>query len=79
MCFFTACCVLVGVCLFYRPMTGYFLFMQTVREKIKADNPEFKVTQISKAVGQQWNSLEDEKKQVRPLYGLILRGGAFHV
>jgi len=44
-------------------MTGYFLFMNTVRQGIKDEHPEYKVTQISKAVGAKWNSLDGDKKQ----------------
>ena len=40
-------------------------FMNDNREKIKADNPEIKFTEIAKVAGAQWKELSAEDKQPR--------------
>jgi len=47
-----------------KPQTAYFLFTAAIRPQTKKDNPELKVTELSKIFGQKWKSLgEEDKKQ----------------
>ncbi|XP_061705413.1 high mobility group protein D-like [Cydia pomonella] len=43
-----------------RPMSAYFLWLNSVREQIKAENPGIKVTEIAKLGGQMWQNLADK-------------------
>jgi hypothetical protein len=43
--------------------TGYILFVQEQRPKVKAANPELLFGAIAKALGQQWKSLTDAQRQ----------------
>ncbi|XP_014270270.1 high mobility group protein B3 [Halyomorpha halys] len=40
----------------------YIMFCSDMRAKIKKENPEFSMTQISKELGRLWNELTDEEK-----------------
>lgn len=46
-----------------RPTTPYFRFMSEVRPSLVKNNPQLKVTEISKLVGSQWEKLDPAKKQ----------------
>jgi len=48
-----------------KPMGAYFLWLQAEgREKIKADNPSFSVTEVGKKSGELWREMdEDDKKE----------------
>ena len=48
-----------------RPKSAYihFSYNTEVREKIKKEHPEWKVTEIAKYLGTQWNSMEDKERQ----------------
>mmetsp|Transcript_67027 Transcript_67027/g.106585 ORF Transcript_67027/g.106585 Transcript_67027/m.106585 type:complete len:304 (-) Transcript_67027:155-1066(-) len=43
--------------------TSYFLFAQEVRDQIKTDNPELKMTEIAKVIGAKWKELSDDQKK----------------
>ncbi|XP_002159252.2 FACT complex subunit SSRP1 isoform X1 [Hydra vulgaris] len=45
-----------------RPMSAFMLYMNEVREKIKADNPGIAFTDIAKKGGEQWKTLTDKTK-----------------
>jgi len=46
-----------------KPPTAYFLFTAQIRAEVTAANPEMKITQLAKVMGQKWKGLpEDEKK-----------------
>merc|ERR1711988_456248 len=45
-----------------RPMGAYFLFMNDHRDATKAENPEMKIGEIAKILGQKWANLEKEEK-----------------
>lgn len=45
------------------PLGAYFLFSNDVRGKVKADNPELKVTEIAKAIGEMWGKATDKEKE----------------
>ena len=45
-----------------RATSAYFYFLAEEREKIKADNPDIKITEISKIAGQRWKEIEAERK-----------------
>ena len=47
-----------------RPLTPYFIYASENRGLIKEKNPEMKVTDISKVLGQQWKELTTEQKDV---------------
>lgn len=40
----------------------YIMFCSDMRAKIKKENPDFSMTQISKELGRLWNELTDEQK-----------------
>eukprot|EP00613_Pedinella_sp_CCMP2098_P071977 CAMPEP_0171913252 /NCGR_PEP_ID=MMETSP0993-20121228/11615_1 /TAXON_ID=483369 /ORGANISM="non described non described, Strain CCMP2098" /LENGTH=754 /DNA_ID=CAMNT_0012547207 /DNA_START=29 /DNA_END=2293 /DNA_ORIENTATION=- len=45
-----------------KPLTGYFIFMATAREGVKAENPEASVGELGKLMGAKWKALSDEEK-----------------
>ena len=45
-----------------RPKSGYMFYCEKKRPQIKAANPEFKVPQISKALGESWKSASPDTK-----------------
>ncbi|KAF5832893.1 high mobility group box domain-containing protein [Dunaliella salina] len=47
-----------------RGLSAYMFFCQDMRDTIKAENPEMKVTEVTSELGKQWKELpESEKKQ----------------
>ena len=45
-----------------RPMTAYFFFMNTNRERIKEENPDAANTEISKIAGEEWKKMDADEK-----------------
>ena len=43
-------------------MSGFLIFTNEKREGIQAQNPDMKMTEISKALGAAWNSMSDAQK-----------------
>jgi len=46
-----------------RSASSYFLFGNSVRARIKAENPDLKVTEIAKLIGEEWRKLSEEEKK----------------
>lgn len=46
-----------------RATTAFFYYAQENRKKVKEENPEMKVTEISKKLGEMWRELSDEDKR----------------
>ncbi|XP_066534783.1 FACT complex subunit SSRP1 [Hoplias malabaricus] len=46
-----------------RPMSAYMLWLNSSRERIKAENPGISVTEISKKAGEMWKQLSKDKKE----------------
>jgi len=46
-----------------RPLSGFFLFSNAERPKLKEANPDMKMTEIAKKLGELWATLKDKKKQ----------------
>jgi hypothetical protein len=46
-----------------RPQTAFFLFSNHVRPQVKAQNPDAKMTQLSKIIGEQWKALSEDAKK----------------
>lgn len=46
-----------------RPTTAFFFFAQDQRGKIKEENPDMKITEISKELGRLWKELSDKQKE----------------
>ena len=44
--------------------SGFILYSMENRDKLKEENPEMKFTDISKLLGKNWKSLNDEEKEV---------------
>jgi hypothetical protein len=44
-------------------MGAYFLFSNDMRAKVKADNPDMKITEIAKAIGELWAKASDKDKE----------------
>lgn len=42
-----------------RAKSAYFFFMDDVREKTKAANPEAKVAELGKIMGAEWNKIKE--------------------
>lgn len=47
-----------------RPPTAFMIWLNSARERIKAENPGIAVTEIAKKGGEMWRELKD--KSVRP-------------
>eukprot|EP00040_Diaphanoeca_grandis_P026865 m.151423 g.151423 ORF g.151423 m.151423 type:complete len:891 (-) comp30759_c4_seq2:2534-5206(-) len=45
------------------PLSSYLIFAQSIREKLKEENPELKMTEMSKVIGTKWSEIKDEEKQ----------------
>ena len=45
-----------------RATSAYFYFLAEEREKIKAENPDIKITEISKIAGQRWKECDADRK-----------------
>lgn len=48
-----------------RPMSAYMLWLNSSRERIKAENPGISITEISKKAGEMWRQLGKDEKEVR--------------
>eukprot|EP00475_Leptophrys_vorax_P006798 TRINITY_DN14248_c1_g1_i1.p1 TRINITY_DN14248_c1_g1~~TRINITY_DN14248_c1_g1_i1.p1 ORF type:complete len:261 (+),score=87.59 TRINITY_DN14248_c1_g1_i1:84-785(+) len=46
-----------------RPPTSYLIFTNAMRAQAKADNPDLKMTELSKVMGSMWRDLTDEEKR----------------
>jgi len=44
-------------------MSAFFMYMNHIRETIKAQNPDFSVTDISKEVGRRWQTMSEKDKE----------------
>merc|ERR1719228_1238553 len=47
-----------------KPPTAYFLFTAKIRKETTAANPEMKITQLAKVMGQKWKEISEEEKKV---------------
>ncbi|MEQ2160535.1 hypothetical protein GOODEAATRI_000223, partial [Goodea atripinnis] len=47
-----------------RPMSAYMLWLNSSRERIKAENPGISITEISKKAGEMWRQLSKNEKEV---------------
>ncbi|XP_013098522.2 high mobility group protein D [Stomoxys calcitrans] len=45
-----------------RPLSGYMIWLNSVREQIKKDNPGIKVTEIAKKGGEMWRAMKDKSE-----------------
>jgi high mobility group protein B3 len=45
-----------------RPLQSYMLFSGDVRADVRAANPDVKITEISKLIGEQWKILPEKQK-----------------
>lgn len=45
-----------------RALSGYMLFCKDARENVKEENPDMKLTEITKILGQMWRDLSEKKK-----------------
>ena len=45
-----------------RPLSAYMLWLNSARESIKRENPEFKVTEVAKKGGELWRGLKDKSE-----------------
>ncbi|KAG5672843.1 hypothetical protein PVAND_002932 [Polypedilum vanderplanki] len=45
-----------------RPLSAYMLWLNEARDKIKRENPDFKVTEIAKKGGELWRGLKDKSE-----------------
>lgn len=43
-----------------RPLSAYMLWLNSARESIKKENPDFKVTDIAKKGGELWRAMKDK-------------------
>lgn len=45
-----------------RPLSAYMLWLNEARDKIKRENPDFKVTEVAKKGGELWRGLKDKSE-----------------
>nr|P40623.1 RecName: Full=Mobility group protein 1B [Chironomus tentans]AAA21713.1 high mobility group protein 1b [Chironomus tentans] len=45
-----------------RPLSAYMLWLNSARESIKRENPDFKVTEVAKKGGELWRGLKDKSE-----------------
>merc|ERR1711978_58739 len=46
-----------------KPLSAYFLFSQEERLKVKAENPDYSITEVAKELGRRWATLNPAVKQ----------------
>lgn len=46
-----------------RNKNGYMFFSNAMRESVKSENPDMKVTELAKELGEKWRGLSDEEKK----------------
>jgi len=46
-----------------KPLSAYFLFSQEERLKVKAENPDYSITEVAKELGRRWATLNPTLKQ----------------
>jgi hypothetical protein len=46
-----------------RPLGAYFLFSNDVRGKVKAEHPDWKITEVAKHLGELWAKASDKDKE----------------
>ncbi|KAG2427112.1 hypothetical protein HXX76_012623 [Chlamydomonas incerta] len=46
-----------------KPMGAYMWFCKEMREQVKADNPDFSVTDIGRRLGELWKECEEDDKK----------------
>uniref|UniRef100_A0A7N8YAQ7 FACT complex subunit SSRP1 n=1 Tax=Mastacembelus armatus TaxID=205130 RepID=A0A7N8YAQ7_9TELE len=56
-----------------RPLSAYMLWLNSNRERIKSENPNVSMTDISRRAGEMWRQLSKEEKEVRQEYEKELR------
>ncbi|XP_063719672.1 SWI/SNF-related matrix-associated actin-dependent regulator of chromatin subfamily E member 1-like isoform X2 [Symsagittifera roscoffensis] len=47
-----------------KPQSAYMRYNKSIHEKIKADNPQLKMWDVAKIIGQMWRELPDNERQV---------------
>ena len=45
-----------------KPLSAYFLFSQEERLKVKAENPDYSITEVAKELGKRWATLQPDIK-----------------
>merc|ERR1712141_905461 len=45
-----------------RPMSAYFLFMNSARPGVRKDNPDASIGEVAKILGKMWGEIEPEEK-----------------
>merc|ERR1711876_139461 len=45
-----------------KPLSAYFLFSQEERLKVKAENPDYSITEVAKELGKRWATLNPDIK-----------------
>jgi structure-specific recognition protein 1 len=46
------------------PMNAYFFYVKENRESYKAKHSDLKMTEITKALGQQWKEMSEKEREV---------------
>lgn len=47
-----------------KALTAFFLYRQDVYDSVRRDNPEAKVTEMSRIISDMWNGLDRKEKDV---------------
>lgn len=47
-----------------RPLSAFMCFCQTMRPTVKAENPDAKMTDLTKELAARWRALDDANKDV---------------
>ncbi|KAL7751271.1 FACT complex subunit [Sorochytrium milnesiophthora] len=49
-----------------RASSAYIFFSNDIRDAVRQENPDLKITELSKIIGQRWKDLDQAAKQVQP-------------
>jgi high mobility group protein B2 len=45
-----------------RPLSAYMIWLNSARDSIKKENPDFKVTEVAKKGGELWRNMKDKSE-----------------
>lgn len=55
-----------------RAMSSFMFFANAKRQEVRSANPELKITDVGKKLGEMWKELSDDEKKVRSYIPLFL-------
>lgn len=46
-----------------RPLASFFLFKKEIYEAVKKDNPDCKITELTKIIAEKWKNVDEKTKK----------------